>query len=151
MKTNENYRGYFFGNFYLSSIQQGIQAAHVIQEMTKKYEPLRYSTNAATEIFRDWCFEDKTMILLNGGMHQSLYEVYSRLLEMTNRGTDYPVALFNEERAALNETITCVGIVLPKSVYNFWGNVGPDESIVKTFRAKDVKLHEYITSFKLAN
>ena len=30
-------RAYFWGNMYLSSIQQGIQAAHVVTEMFAKY------------------------------------------------------------------------------------------------------------------
>ena len=31
-------RAYFFGNMYLSSIQQGIQAAHCLGEMFLKYD-----------------------------------------------------------------------------------------------------------------
>lgn len=143
----EKLRGYFFGNAYLSSIQQGLQAGHVIQEMTIKYTDDYIEASKAGDIFKNWCRYHKTIILLNGGMHQNLYEVYSTLLQMTNRGKTYPIALFNEERAALNDAITSVGIVLPERVYN--------PEMVYTVSAytnlMDNKIHEYISEFKLAN
>lgn len=145
----ENLRGYFFGNFYLSSIQQGIQSAHVIQEMIAKYScnTANIFTRHAANIFTDWCLNDKTMILLNGGMHQDIYQIFAKLNSLTNQGKTYPVAYFQEERAALNDAITCAGIVLPERVYNlayrggYTLNVSPE----------DVEINELISQYKLAH
>lgn len=146
-------RGYFFGNFYLSSIQQGIQAAHVIQEMYSKY---LMDSSGASHMFSEWCFNEKTMILLNGGMHQDIYELYTKLNSLS-KGV-YPVAYFAEERRALNDAITCCGIVLPKRIYDLeivtLGNetVSFDESLYQIdYNSTDVKIKELISQYKLAH
>lgn len=101
-------RAYFFGNMYLSSIQQGIQSAHVVAEMANKYRrPSRMRS-----VFFEWADKYKTMILLNGGYASELI----RLENLFKRG-DYPWASFREEKDALNESITSVGIILPERLY----------------------------------
>lgn len=101
-------RAYFFGNFYLSSIQQGIQAGHVIGEMSIQAE-YRLETQ-----YRDWAINHKTVILLNGGMAANL-----RAIEQTFKHPDNPYcwATFCEEEAALENSITSVGIIVPEKVY----------------------------------
>lgn len=105
-------RAYFFGNLYLSSIQQGIQAAHVVGEMFINYPT---PTNESGEVLWDWVKNHKTMILLNGGYQDTLKEIQSTI---TAIGASYPYAHFCEEKASLNEAMTSVGIVLPDSVYD---------------------------------
>jgi peptidyl-tRNA hydrolase len=61
-------RAYIFGNMYLSSIQQGIQAAHVITDMFVKHK----RANKKRKMLHDWATHDKTMVLLNGGTSQDL-------------------------------------------------------------------------------
>jgi len=66
-------RAYFFGNMYLSSIQQGIQAAHVVTEMFTKY-PIDHECIKFDDL-NDWANNHKTMILLNGGYGENLYDL----------------------------------------------------------------------------
>lgn len=113
-KESPKYRAYFIGNMYLSSIQQGIQAAHVLQEMHNKY--FFMSSGAAHALF-EWGRNDKTIILLNGGYASALQELYENLLFWSFNGTEFPVAKFHEEHDALNGALTSVGIILPESVY----------------------------------
>lgn len=106
-------RAYFFGNMYLSSIQQGIQAAHVTHEMFLKYDNLAAGSFATTELY-DWAHNHKTMILLNGGYSENLRALTEFF---SNPMNDYPFADFHEGQDALDGALTCVGIVLPEKIY----------------------------------
>jgi len=145
--NNENCIGYFFGNMYLSSIQHGIQAAHVIQVMATKYNQV--TSNVASKIFNRWMEEDKTMILLNGGPQKNLQDLINMLNINTNKGTDYPVAYFTEEKGALNGALTSVGIVLPESIYN--NNMDLNMYTYPHLTEKDVELYNIIKPYKLAH
>ena len=102
-------RAYFFGNMYLSSIQQGIQAAHVTAELFMK----AHSEDGNMYLI-DWANNHKTMILLNAGYSEEL----RRLIEFFDTTDNpYPWAYFNEGQDALDGALTCVGIVLPEKVY----------------------------------
>jgi len=104
-------RGYFWGNMYLSSIQQGIQSAHCLGDMFVKYQN---SVDADIDILYDWAENHKTMILLNGGYSETLRV----LLEMFNdKRNPYPFTSFNEGKDALDGALTCVGIILPEKIY----------------------------------
>ena len=140
-RTEFQYRGYFIGNMYLSPIQQGIQAAHVIQDM---YTRLAYSHGGA-KIFIDWMNCDRTMILLNGGYQSSLEALYEDFKRLTNNGAHYPIGAFREEQEALNGCMTSVGIILPKRVYNFEIN-DPTLSELEI----EFNLYSRIKSFRLA-
>jgi len=59
-------RAYFLNNMYLSSIQNGIQAAHAIHTMMVKYD------RAASPQLWDWAENHQTMIVLSGGMTEHL-------------------------------------------------------------------------------
>lgn len=109
-------RFYSFGNMYLSSIQQGIQAAHVVTEMFIKYEK-RKSTHVGNEeipLLYEWAYDHKTMILLNGGMSDNLHSLNSFFKHDDN---PYPFASFKESKEALDGAATSVGIVLPEKIY----------------------------------
>ncbi len=103
-------RAYFFGNFYLSSIQQGIQAQHCTAEMFVKYGAYKN----AYDVLHQWAYEHKTSILLNGGDQEALVELWHLLRDEDN---PYPWAKFEESKGALNEALTCVGIILPEEIY----------------------------------
>lgn len=119
----EDYRAYFFGNMYLSSIQQGIQAAHVVHEMFIKYpKPVVQRHNGedhAGEHLWKWAENDKTMILLNAGFGAEIAD-----LAMMFTGGEvkyenpYPWAVFLEEQATLNGAYTSIGIILPSRIWN---------------------------------
>ena len=103
-------RAYFFGNMYLSSIQQGIQAQHCTAELFLKYLP---HTDAAGPLY-NWAKNHKTSILLNGGNCYELSEIFEMLDHSDN---PYPWAMFQESTEALSRALTCVGIILPNEVY----------------------------------
>ncbi len=119
-------RAYFFGNIYLSLIQNGIQAAHVITEMFIKYPApqLLYPD----EILWDWAMDHKTIILLNGGYSENLHRLIEFFTETGNPSSNpYPFAYFKEGQDALDGALTCVGIVLPEKIYVTSNMVRNDE------------------------
>jgi len=78
-------RAYYWGNMYLSSIQQGIQALHCTSEMFLKYLP---HTERAGPLY-DWAKNHKTSILLNGGDQAALLDIWVHLNQDENM---YPLA-----------------------------------------------------------
>jgi hypothetical protein len=103
-------RYYGFGNYYLSSIQQGIQAAHCIADMFVKYE-LQPSLNCQW-MLGEWAKNHKTMVLLNGGNSDGL-----KYLADHFNTTELPWARFQEDTQSLNNALTHVGIIVPELVY----------------------------------
>lgn len=112
-------RAYYFGNMYLSSIQQGIQAAHVTANMFTKYpqpELVRRggSDNSGNYLWT-WANQYKTMILLNAGYGAAIHDLRDFFSEEDN---PYPWDVFFEEEAALDGAVTSIGIILPERIYN---------------------------------
>lgn len=109
-------RLYTFVNFYLSSIQQGIQSAHVAVELFNDY---RGGRSKATELLYNWGWHGKTMIVLNGGMASDVDTGFNAVASFNNNR--YPYVAFYEEPGAIHEArsaITAWGIVLPPEVYD---------------------------------
>lgn len=107
------YRFYGFGNYYLSSLQQGLQSAHSIADMFVKYR----KEQEQQEIIYDWAQNHKTMVLLNGGNSLSLSEIHKFFEELNHWGMNLPFASFNEDEQSLGGALTYVGIVVPSEVY----------------------------------
>lgn len=106
-------RFYAMGNYYLSSIQQGIQAAHALGEMFNQYP---YGDSPAGQRLRDWSLNHKTMVLLNGGNGANLRDLWTLLSD--ERNTDYVVSKFHEDDQSLDGALTCVAILLPERMYD---------------------------------
>ena len=89
-------RAYFFGNMYLSSIQQGIQAAHVTAELFCQYdgEEVYDGIQTPTGVLTEWANDHKTMILLNGGYLETMEDLWYFLDYTTDK--PYPYAKFHE-------------------------------------------------------
>lgn len=104
-------RAYFFGNMYLSSIQQGIQAAHALHEMFVRF-PERKQDGGW--YLWEWATNHKTMILLNAGYGE---EIRDLMLFFNNHRNPYPWAEFNEAPEALDGALTTIGIILPEEIY----------------------------------
>lgn len=104
------FRAYFFGNMYISSIQQGIQAGHSIANMFVKYDPI----TLRGDILYEWAKNHQTMILLNAGYGSEINDLVEMFSSADNR---YPWASFNESQEALNGAITTVGIILPEKIF----------------------------------
>ncbi len=110
-------RAYFFGNMYLSSIQQGIQAAHVVADMFIKYELTLLEPSAIDKgiLLRKWASEHKTMILLNAGYSESIHQLVNFF---DDRQNPFPWVEFHEGEDALDGALTSVGIVISEKIYN---------------------------------
>lgn len=118
-------RAYFFGNMYLSSIQQGIQAAHAVSEMFIR-NPLGPDDSLIPvpgDLLWDWAKNHKTMILLNGGYAATIQELTDFFNSANNL---YPYAPFYEEEASLNGALTTVGIILPEKIYSIAAAIRAD-------------------------
>lgn len=114
-------RAYFFCNMYLSSIQQGIQSAHCLAEMYNTYLPVTehigeccYYVDEKNIYLTKWAFEYKTIIVLNAGYSSKIRELVKFFGSFEN---PYPWAFFKEEKDALDEALTCAGIILPEKIY----------------------------------
>jgi hypothetical protein len=137
-------RLYTFTNFYLSSIQQGIQSAHCLHDLFLNYNN---PNQEADHILLTWAEYHKTMIVLNGGDSLSLAELYAELLPLaTDR--EYPIGTFSEDARSLNNALTCVGIVLPASVYEIDLRDEPIPPL--TYNDTDVKIREILNRYHLA-
>ncbi len=107
-------RAYFFCNFAIRTIQQGIQASHALAEMYEKYSP----ESIQGSMLGEWARDHKTTILLNGGFHGTLIEIIKQFQNLEiGEGMVYPYSIFFEDEYTLNGAATAVGIILPSSVY----------------------------------
>lgn len=106
-------RLYSFCNFYLSSIQQGIQTAHLVQELNNKYLD---ATSPKKTMLYDWGQFHKTIIVLNGGIASDIENTYSQL-EQYCEGNTIPFAKFHEDQKSLSGTMTCCGLIVPDELY----------------------------------
>jgi len=109
-------RAYFFTNYYLSSIQQGIQTAHCVAEMFAKYPHGDRDDCAATPTLFQWAGVDKTIVVLNGGNSQDLRDLRGTIHTLATK-MYLPFAHFAEDEASLNNAVTCVGIIIPEEIY----------------------------------
>jgi hypothetical protein len=124
-------RFYTFVNFYLSSLQQGVQSFHVCHEMFMKYRieeeddachgPSGTISNPSSAAMRlyDWANHHKTVIVLNGGANQDILDKYIFLSrEAEAFSFPAPFTSFSEDDYSLGGVMTAVGIVLPEEIYN---------------------------------
>lgn len=118
---NQEYRLYTFVNFYLSSIQQGIQSAHVTHSLFVKYKDAEIGTVTynSEDILWDWAKNDKTMIVLNGGAGPDIKSAFETIssLNITHNGAILPIECFYED-ASLDGMMTSFGIVVPPCYYD---------------------------------
>lgn len=105
-------RYYSFTNYYLSSIQQGIQPAHCIADTFIKYA----DESRQRAVLLDWAANHKTMICLNGGHAGGIREIYGQL-EQFGEALQLPFCKFHEDEESLDSTMTCAGIVVPEYLY----------------------------------
>lgn len=106
-------RFYGFGNYYLSSLQQGLQSAHAIGELFTQTELGSDSFN----MVYNWAKNHKTMVLLNGGNSLSLQELYDFFGELKTKGMHLPFAKFHEDEQSLGGALTYVGVIVPEKYY----------------------------------
>lgn len=122
-------RFYGFGNYYLSSLQQGLQAGHAVAELFVKHNhagvnnasagdytlPEERDNMALADCVLDWAENHKTMVLLNGGNSADLQDLFDFLDCEEN---PYPFVKFHEDEVSLNGALTYVGMILPPRIYD---------------------------------
>lgn len=139
-------RGYFFTNFYLSSIQQGIQPAHCIADMFVKYK----DESVQRAVLLDWAANHKTMICLNGGNAAGIREIYDQLWELCS-ALQLPFDNFREDVQSLDGTMTCCGVIVPEHIYNAAAAVrAGDEFAFSGLTPDEKRLAELLNMFGLA-
>lgn len=138
-------RLYTFTNYYLSSIQQGIQPLHVVGELFVKYED-RESATQQRHVLYKWAREHKTVICLNGGAAADIVEIYNALALRIAPVLRLPFADFHEDEYSLSGIRTSVGIVIPKHIYDpvFDANQQPG------LTSEELELYNMIKSLPLA-
>jgi hypothetical protein len=144
-------RFYGFGNYYLSSLQQGLQAAHAAVDLHVKYNILEqghYDIKPCQDMYNDWAQNHKTMVLLNGGNSADLQDLFDFLYCEEN---PYPFVKFHEDEVSLNGALTYVGMILPEKIYSVaalmrssWHVYNSEE---KMLRVPDRNDTEYTTIF----
>ena len=121
-------RCYTFGNYYMSSIQQGIQAAHSTAELFVKYQDIginyvndyeptiqEYEHQDKVQDLYDWAENHKTMVCLNGGNLQGLKDIETLFQEIGNK---LPWASFYEDEESLGSILTNIAIIVPEYIYD---------------------------------
>lgn len=132
-------RLYTFVNFYLSSIQQGIQTAHCVSNLFVMFND---TTTPEGHALHDWGTNHKTIITLNGGNNQTIHETYQHLLDLGGQ-LNLPVTIFYEDEQSLGGIATSCAILVPEYIYD---GVYPEEQI----QAADMELHQLLRSHSLA-
>lgn len=110
-------RLYSFVNFYLSSIQQGIQTGHAAVDLVRKYtangNPLRTDiTEERVALVEEWADSWKTFITLNGGNASGIAEATNTISK-----SGFPWVSFREDEESLGRLQTCVAVVLPDYIF----------------------------------
>jgi hypothetical protein len=133
-----NMRAYFFTNFYMSSLQKGIQSLHCITDLMVQYDDVMRSPQeqARKDMLMDWAANHKVVILLNGGNSADLQEIYDKLAS-TSPQTTYPYGKFNEDEQSLNNALTCVGVVVPEKIYLLADLIRRKEPVMHTLSIID--------------
>lgn len=129
-----NWRFYSFTNYYISSIQKGIQTSHLVSEMS-------ILKNKGTP-YNDWAKNDKTVVVLNGGNARKLTEIYDAAV-LFGKEHNFPVVKFNEDEDSLNGALTAVGILLPENVYEY--------ARLQRERKFDAGFHDALNACELSN
>lgn len=108
-------RYYGFTNMYLSSIQVGIQNAHCLVDMSRKYHDSYHGIDSdKRNDYAEWADNHKTMVCLNGGNQKDLNQL---AWHFSNSHNQYAWEMFFEDNDSLNDCLTCVGIILPEHIY----------------------------------
>lgn len=121
-QTANEWRLYTFTNVYISSMQKGIQTAHVVSELfaecqssIERLDDLSYC--AQMDILLEWATHDKTIIVLNGGNQATLMNIHQEMIKFA-AANNYPCTMFREDEQSLNGAVTAIGIIIPNEAYN---------------------------------
>jgi hypothetical protein len=114
---------YVFVNSWLSSIQKGIQASHLVhkfwaEDLDSVYEKdsLPYVITPKNLLI-NWVKDSQKIIILEGGSAKNLKNIWNILDNKIIRSL-FPIANFHEDDS-LNGCMTATGIILPDNRTTF--------------------------------
>lgn len=112
---NVRYILYSFTNMYTTGIHAGIQTAHAIVDMQRKYTLRQDDQMALAKLltFNDWADNHRDIRIFNGGNCERLEEIYRSLLQYCAE-LDLPIGKFYE--SGLSGALTSVVLVVPMDV-----------------------------------
>ena len=123
---DQELRFYCFVNFYLSSIQQGIQTGHCAVDLVMKYLVTSPHKSGITpyqrSLVENWASLHKTFITLNGGPAAGIDAAQDAI----TAAYDFPWVAFYEDMDSLKGLKTCVGVVVPEYIFN--AKFSPEET-----------------------
>lgn len=105
-------RAYSFTNYYLSTIAQGIQPAHAINDLHIKYA----DESPQRAVLLDWSKNHKTMICLSGGDYHGVLDCFTKL-EAIAPALQLPYGAFHEDESSLGGLMTSCVIIVPEWIY----------------------------------
>jgi hypothetical protein len=111
-------RLYTFTNYYLSSIQQGIQPLHVTSELFVKYPNEQHDINSPDYLVWEWAKNHKTVVCLNGGNNADLHDSLA-LISTFAKDLGLPWAYFREDAESLAGAMTSLGVIVPAKLYEY--------------------------------
>ena len=120
-------RAYIFTNFYLSSLAKGIQSAHALVDLGRKYTLLYNEANAmdthlaainGKQVYANWADNHKTVVVLNGGNSAALQVLIDMFvpLDVQFPSLGIPWCAFREDEESLNGALTAVAIIVNDEV-----------------------------------
>lgn len=120
-------RLYTFTNYYLSSLQNGLQTAHVVSDLFALHP-----TNRGLHV---WAAVHKTIIILTGGNSADLDIISNQLDDLGGR-LGLATATFREDGPSLNHATTACGIIVPANVYEY--------AAVRVFDETNAHMHDTV-------
>jgi peptidyl-tRNA hydrolase len=144
-------RFYSLTNLYTAGIHAGIQTAHAVHAMERKYA-LRSSTDdiASLEklkVYQEWADRHQTIIVLQAGYAANLERLYNDFRKPAAE-LNLPIIRWRESKEALNGATTAVGIVLPESVYDM--RLSKDQIAPEGYRSPEEELYALIYKYPMA-
>ena len=127
-------RLYCFNNSYIEGIAGGVQAAHAVAELIRKYS----NDEAKSQIVTEWADVHKTIIVLRAGDHDAL----TSLTGVLKTG---PHAWASFTEPGLNDATTSVCVVLPPKIYEHKLEADP-----APLNAFDFLIVELLSKYQLA-
>jgi len=127
-------RLYCFNNSYIEGIAGGVQAAHAVAELIRKYDETTPEYHAVVE----WAEDHKTIIVLRAGDHDAL----TSLIGVLKTG---PHAWASFTEPGLNDATTSVCVVLPPKIYEHKLEADP-----APLNAFDFLIVELLSKYQLA-
>jgi hypothetical protein len=137
-------RLYSFTNYYLSSLQNGLQTAHVVSDL--------FALHPENRGLQVWAAVHKTIIILTGGNSTDLDTIGDQLDTLGGR-LGLATATFHEDGPSLNHATTACGIIVPANVYEYAAIRVFDETnayMLDTVNDDERELANLIKSYPLA-